>query len=441
MSILRVWDGATGAGDGSTWADAYTSIQAALTARAATDHIWVASDHVDFNTVGAGNINYTCSSAAYNDSVVMISVNRTTDAYEVAASDQVAGTGTLTISFSCNMFGLYLGFTTNFTAKPTGDDPAYMTDCNIVNNSASGAHYFYFTGADLTDFILINCNFSDLGSTNSYFINQYSNIKMIGGSVSIGTLNGKLFYSSKQSLIDAEGVDFTGTTFSTNPLVNVSNNSYPNKYIFTNCKIPSGIVITDVSSGNPSHSVEIISTDSAGDISRYELYNGRGESSITTTSVYRDAGFIDADSNRFSLKLSSASVTDKYIPQRTRPILGAVKTTGSVTFTVEIAEDFTVGLTDAECFIELQYLGTVSDTLTTLVSSAPSVTNAFRNPLVAGSTLATSSEAWTGAGSLNKRKITKTVTINQKGMYSIRVYLGKYEAGKSLYVDPLVVVS
>jgi hypothetical protein len=26
-------------------------------------------------------------------------------------------------------------------------------------------------------------------------------------------------------------------------------------------------------------------------------------------------------------------------------------------------------------------------------------------------------------------------------MYSIRVYLGKYEAGKSLYVDPLVVVS
>ena len=40
---IRVKQGATGAGDGSSWADAYTTIQAAITASTAGDEVWIAA--------------------------------------------------------------------------------------------------------------------------------------------------------------------------------------------------------------------------------------------------------------------------------------------------------------------------------------------------------------------------------------------------------------
>jgi hypothetical protein len=53
----------------------------------------------------------------------------------------------------------------------------------------------------------------------------------------------------------------------------------------------------------------------------------------------------------------------------------------------------------------------------------------------------TEAQTWTGNGGLTDQKITLTETVGKAGLYMVKVFLKKYESGKKLYVDPLVVIS
>ena len=61
----------------------------------------------------------------------------------------------------------------------------------------------------------------------------------------------------------------------------------------------------------------------------------------------------------------------------------------------------------------------------------------YTNP-AAGTGLAN----WTGEPTGSRSvKLTATGTVNQAGLYMVKVFLGNYESGKVLHYDPLVTVT
>jgi hypothetical protein len=120
-------------------------------------------------------------------------------------------------------------------------------------------------------------------------------------------------------------------------------------------------------------------------------------------------------------------------PVRT-PIIRSWVGTGSKTFTVEYVENFTTALTQSDISFRLTYLGTANSLATAYAEGG--------DPNPETGTAATSSTvSWTGAAGYTKGKMVETVTVNKAGIYAVQVYLAKYEAGKDMYVCPLVDVT
>jgi hypothetical protein len=94
-----------------------------------------------------------------------------------------------------------------------------------------------------------------------------------------------------------------------------------------------------------------------------------------------------------------------------------------------------VTLTDAECWIEVQYLGTSGVPLGSFTSDAKA------DPLTAAANQTSSSETWTTTGLTTpiKQKLSVTFTPQEKGYIHAVIHLAK--ASISIYVVPKLTVA
>lgn len=106
----------------------------------------------------------------------------------------------------------------------------------------------------------------------------------------------------------------------------------------------------------------------------------------------------------------------------------------SVTATVEIINDGTT-LTNADIWMDIEYLGTSSAPVTSVA------TTAMANPLATATNVTTSSSNWvtTGLGSPVTQKLTVSFTPQFAGYVRADIKIGR--ASKTIYVNPLVTLS
>jgi hypothetical protein len=158
---------------------------------------------------------------------------------------------------------------------------------------------------------------------------------------------------------------------------------------------------------------------------------------VSTTAIYRTGGAAP-EGDATAWLITTESTNSEAAPYHLPWMYGTVEA-GSKTFTVHITND-TADLTDAEAWLEVQYLGTSDSPLSTLASdqrASPTATAAAQTD--------DTTSTWNGTGPsfTYKQKLAVTATVGEAGQYRARVVIGKASVASSsyLYVDPKVVIS
>ena len=224
-------------------------------------------------------------------------------------------------------------------------------------------------------------------------------------------------------VLTVDGVDLSAVTSGT--LVN----GQPGTGIisFVNCKYNGGATIatTPTSKGGLRVYYSAVGTGAG----EYQHGGYSYEGTLTTnTTTYLAA--TDGD-QAYSWKIVSTANVDRTSPFETFEIAKwQPGDSNSHTATIELTSAST--LTNADIWVELQYLGTASNLKASTVSSG------VGNPITSGTALTTSSASWTSAQT-NKYKI--AVTFTPKVDDYIRAIVKVGTASLTIYVDPLITVT
>lgn len=206
------------------------------------------------------------------------------------------------------------------------------------------------------------------------------------------------------------------------------------KLVLVNCKLGASVSpLTGSFSSAAQTEFVMVNCDSADTNYRFfrALYRG---TEINETTVVRSGGSSDGTTS-FARKIDTGSTTIHF-PYKSLPIEIWNETTGSsVTVTIATITDG-VTLTDAEAWIEAEYLGTsgfpLGDTVTDRITDP-----FFGTP---ANQTADGSSSWGGSlSSPVKQELSVTFTPQEKGI--IRVYVCVAKASTTVYYDPLVQVS
>lgn len=443
MATIFVDSNAAGANDGTTEADAYTTMQGGLTSWTTSDEIHVSKAHNE----GTASVTLTATNATVSDRVPIYRIDFATDAYDATTGADTknlnisSANADITVSFSGAWHGMYLYAADNIVQTAAGRS-SYYKDCKFEVDSANA---YFSMGSSNSDHTIdyVSCTF-DLNHTSGGYING------IGGSFNFtyctfeGTIdaNGLVRPSStKNTYLNFTGCDFSGATHeSSAPLVDMSSASDATVIVnFIACDVVSGVAYHDSTFGTDNQFVYVHNTDNAGATYITDRYGLRGD--VTTdTGVYFTGTdqYQDADgTTAMSHKMVTASNVDVASALHSLDMYARIDSTGSKTFTVEVVENFTSALTKRECWIEVMYLGGASETLWSMAEDREFVETSYTN-LAAGAGLA----SWTGEpGGSRSAKVTATATVNQTGVFKVRLMLANYESTKVLYYNPAVTVT
>lgn len=435
MATYYVWSGATGAANGTSWTDAWTSIFSL--SLAAGDLVLVASDH---NENFGATTKYMTYSGAVGNPIKFVSVNRTDDSYLAGAVVQTtSGTATLNITGNHYCRGLKfqinggvfanskINISVNVHASPTYDD------CEITNtHTGSAAHIIIGSNANSTQGQL------NLRNTRLQTVREVQVIgalRMFGGVLKTQASGGIYVGSANEGHhVEIDGVDMSENASSFDPVdASMGQNGI---IVIRNCKMPSGWTgsLTTAAPNTVMSHVHMYNCDDGASNYRSEVATYAGY--VTShAGVYRSGGASDG-TNNLSLKLTSVTGrTDAFGNSvSTDQISIWNETLTSLTVTVHIAHNEASALNDDEVWIEVMYHGDASSPIKTLVSDR------VASPLVTPAVQPTSTETWTGLTTPTKQKLEVTFTPAMVGFIDVRVHLAGDHAA-DVYVCPKIEVS
>lgn len=449
MAIRRVWSGATGAGDGTSWTDAYTTLQAALTAWNVGDvvyvHVGASNPH---NETPGSSTTLTAGNSTATERVPVYGVDKDN-------SDAPAGpSSTAQLDVSGSIYDLSLNFHHEIHRLffKVGRDvksvskSSHLVDTNLTWGTDATSKDLQGANADgsfRVDGGVLNCNPNASGN-GQIDLNQGSGRSIFNGVTFEGRADANGLIRSPPSanrgnVAEFVGCDFSGLT-NTSTLIEHTGQANQLQIKFVACKLPSSFSAVNGSFTSADQQVGLQNCDDGGDIYRTERYEIGGDVK-PDTGVYRDAGWQDktgsGTATPLSHKYTPSADCDRELALEGIPLVARIGSTGSTTFTIEGLEDFTTALQDDEVWAELYYLGTASEPLWSVATTRVTPGDTASN-LTAG----TGTSNWTGeGGSARSFKLSFTETINQIGFYMVKVFLGKYEASKAMWIDPLVDVS
>lgn len=207
--------------------------------------------------------------------------------------------------------------------------------------------------------------------------------------------------------------------------------------VWKNCKLPSGWSGSFVTGTFVSYSErhEFYNCDSADTNYRIHVKDYAGTLDSETT-IVRTGGATDGTTPVSWKITTAANAKETPTPFITPPISVWNETTGSAkTITVEIVHDSVTALDDDEVWVEVTYLGTAGFPLGAVV------TDQRADILATPAAQTSSSETWntTGLANPNKQKLSVSITPQEKGFITARVFVGK--PSYTLYVDPEITVT
>lgn len=432
MATYYVWSGATGTGDGSSFANAYTTLPAANTARLAGDVFIVADDHQEDLTATLG---FRGTFAAPNKVIV---ANRTSGLpVRMSSSTGYIGTaGTTELRFEgfVETYGLKLrpgggSATTNAATTSFGIlgncQQHIDMDMDVPNNAAcavrtaSGPAAIEFRGLQVTNG---NARVLLQGQTGSQLLfNNCPALFSLGGSAGIISTanNGSFVFQGASMLNQASGVLFGSAPF-----------GYTN-VTFESCAVHSTMNIVPASHTQSADLLNCV--DESGNV-RHERRR-HGGNLTRNAAVFRTGGANDGVTP-FSWRVATnANLVD------TRPLetfdltffVPPAKVGVSTTVTVHTVTD-NVTLTDADCSLLVGASVTASSTIHTFTETKP-------DPLETPANLATSTEAWTTTGLTTPvyQQMVATFTPTRTGLHRLKVRVRR--PSTTLFICPSPVIA
>lgn len=440
MANVYVRSGAGGAGTGADWANAYTTLAAALTAKAAGDDFWVAADHAETQASAM-----TCTSPGLDANPCrIICVDHTGTVPPVSAdlrttaTISTTGNNNLTIggTFYCEGITFTAGATTNNASLIIGiggvSRNQVFKNCSlrIGGSNISARLTLGNSGGNSQVIRLINTTLSFASVSQSAILKTrifWENTT----SALLGTIPTLLFITTATftSISRIVGVDLSAAG-SGKTLVDQGIDTIA-EVNFLDCKLGSSVTIAsnnDLFYG--SVAVRAVNCDAADTNYRY-YWNGYEGTITQETTIIRTDGATDG-TTPISLKMVSNANTKFFTPLRSDWIIFWSDTTGAKTVAIPVLTD-NVTLTDREAWVEVEYLGTSGFPLGIFVSDAAA------DALATATNQATdSSSTWTttGLGTPVKQSLSVNFTTAEKGLFRARVCLAK--ASTTMYFDPLI---
>jgi hypothetical protein len=431
---VRSTDG-NNADNGSTWALAKADLTGAAAIDAAGDVIYLSQAHSE-STAGALTIALAGTSASPTK---VIGGN---DAAEpptaVSTAPKVVATGTNSITITGG--GIYF-YGVQFEAGSGSSSTLFL---NLGNSNSSDVEFeacafrLVTTGGGSTialgtGFSLFkNCTFKFAAAGQS--ADAKGQVVVSGGSLESGGTSPTNMFSMNSSAarLFVEGFDLSNASSGVNIF---KPTAAPARALIRNSKLPaswSGSLVNGTLQAGERY--EMHNCDATDTNYRMAISDYAG-SAITETTIVRTGGANDGTTSLSWKLVSTANAEYPNITFDTAEIVQWNDTTGSSkTCTVEIITD-NVTLTDAECWLEIQYLGTSGFPLGSFVSDSKA------DVLATAANQATSTETWTTTllDTPVKQKLVATFTPQEKGFVHAVVRLAK--ASTTVYVDPKLTIA
>lgn len=426
--------------NGSTWALAKATIAAALSAAAAGDTVYVSKNHAES---AAATIDLLTPGTAASPVNVICVDDGAEPPTTLATTGTVSATGSNSVWFRGFAYFYGLTFTSGSGVSSSGMNLGVgaalhlkFEKCKLNLAGSAGGTINVGNNTRINQFVeFIDTTFS-FASVNSYLGNNCNYIwrdtsSGIQGATIPTTMFNYASVSSPGGIALIKNVDLSALGSGKN-LVSISG-AITNRYFFENCRLNASVTkTTGTSNGQNGVQVRFTNCDSGNTNYNYSLHKYEG--TITTESVVVRTGGGSDGTTSTSSKLVSSSAAKFYFPLESDWIDTWVDSTSSTTLTVHVLTD-NVTLTDAECWLEVEYLGTSG------YPQGISITDRASNILATPANQTTSTETWTTTGITTpvKQKLSVTFTPASKGLARARVVLAK--ASTTVYADNKVEVS
>jgi len=451
MAVIFVDSNASGANDGTSWGDAYTSILSAATNAASGDEVRVASDHLETFTSNTVITWIGVSGVDPQSLVSVISTNKMTGVGEAGAKLTTAdGSNDIHWEGFVYAWGLHLESDDELVlggknSSTLGSDTIVIEECTLVGRGGSGnADCGFGVAARIT---AINCTF-DFGAVRTVTVSDDVHVHIIGGDFTIVNNGPLLTWAANSNAgsdtketgsIECEGVNFINTAAS---LLDVQRggSSEEGSYFatFRRCNIPGLDATSSLYETTTRHrtwiSVEncadgTISTPPLG-LTRWESDNGEIR---TVLSERRTGGADDGEqANPYSWKMEGNADTNFAHTIEGAQIARWVAGGSQITITLHLATD--AEITDQEFHARL--LGPDDSAMPTArqkyLSTRPL-------PNAAGVNLTDDmASTWNGTGVGVPKKIEFTYTPQVSGVVTVVPILA---GNRTVLVDPKLEVA
>jgi hypothetical protein len=313
--------------------------------------------------------------------------------------------------------------------------PSSISGFQLINSTlslggtAGGSFSFNPSGTECFRMRNVTLNFSAANQTIGTGTGAFSGT-WVGGSVT-GTAPTSLFTTGSNRNLNGQIRD-VDLSLVTGTLITMGTGQNGSSFELVNCKLGAGATLTSSTTvaanlGKPA--IRIVNCDSGATNYRYRMCTG-GAVVDQETAIIRSGGANDGVTP-ISWKMASASNQTVGLPAffddifQWNTLVGSAKT-ASVFLTTNTS------LTNANCWVELEYLGTSGSTLGTMVST-------YAGLLVAGTALTTDTSTWGGTAQTNKYRIDIGFTPQVVGLVRARVWVAA--ASATIYLDPELVVA
>lgn len=437
MASYYVWSGATGSANGTSWANAYTTLTLAFSGKAAGDVFYVAHDHAEST---AAAITLTTQGTVSNPSKV-ICVNRAGTVPPVSADRRATASvvttanNNITLAGFTHYDGIIFSAGTTLTATiflTTSSQCVRCDNCSLRISAPNGGSISIGSSSAFGSLV-------ELNNTTMSFANSNCTVNITGvlkwrntPSALIGAAVPTFLFSpvgSRGGSVECVGVDLSAAGSSTT-LVAASATTYANTYKFTDCKLNASVVKSTVPASPGSTEVDFIRCGSSG--VNYTVFRHRISGTLDQeTTIVRTGGASDG-TTPISWKVITTANCNYSMPFDCPPIAIWNDTVGSAkTATIEGVWGGGAVPNDDDIWLDLEYLGDASSPQGSFVNDGKA------NLLTTAAGQASSSATW--GGSTTKFKLDVTFTAQQKGWIYARVKCAK--ASSTFYIDPLVTLT
>lgn len=441
---VRSTDGSD-ADNGSTWALAKATLTGAAAIDAAGDTIYVSDNHAE-SSASAQTIALAGTAASPVRVICVDDAGDPVTPTTVATTATVTTTGgnAITITGSCYIEGItfQIGSGNNIANFVCATDGSVyiLNNCaiSLVNTNVSSRVVVGSSNVASTECYaaLKNCVLK-FGSTSQGLNVNKCRFEMTGGSIASGGSTPASLIVSVVDTVYATIKDFDFSNFGATFNFLASSLSVNGRVDIINCKLPtswSGGVVAGAPT-MPSFRASMYNCDSGA--ANYRLWIETYAGSIKSETTLVKTGGASDGTTALSWKLTTtANANETVAPLITDDMAVWIDSTGiSKTVAVDILHDSTTALTDAEVWLEIDYLGSSAQPLGTPASDKRATV------LTTAADQTTSSATWTTTGMTNpnKQKLEVTFTPQMKGFVYARVCLAK--ASYTIYVDPEPVIS